>query len=204
MTVSKRFLGIVGSYRKGGVIDTVVTEILDAAAENGADVNKIYLSDKAVNFCTNCRECVQAPGLDRVPCVVHKDDDINDIFEQIYKADTVVIGAPVNLGSANALTQRFAERCIGSYYYPWGAKYPVLRDKTKKRSAILVSSSAAPGFMNSAAFGSGAMMTLRTIAELIGADVSEEIKVGLVTTADFSVPDRSLKKARKAGELLAA
>ena len=204
MTDSKRFLGIVGSYRKGGVIDTLVTEILDAAAENGANVDKIYLSDKTVNFCTNCRECVQAPGLDRVPCVVHKDDDINDIFEQIYKADTVVIGAPVNLGSANALTQRFAERCIGSYYYPWGAKYPVLRDKTKKRSAILVSSSAAPGFMNSAAFGSGAMMTLRTIAELIGADVSEEIKVGMVSTPDFRVPDRSLKKARKAGELLAA
>ena len=204
MATKKRFLGIVGSYRKGGVIDTVVSEILDAATANGATSEKIYLSDKTINFCTNCRECVQAPGPDRVPCVVHKDDDVNDIFEQINRADTVVLGAPVNLGSANALTQRFAERCIGSYYYPWGAKYPVLRDKKKKRSAILVSSSAAPGFMNSAAFGSGAMTTLRTIADLIGADVIDELKVGLVTTSDFAVPERSLRKARKVAESLAA
>jgi len=204
MATKKRFLGIVGSYRKGGVIDTVVSEILDAATANDATSEKIYLSDKTINFCTNCRECVQAPGPDRVPCVVHKDDDVNDIFEQINRADTVVLGAPVNLGSANALTQRFAERCIGSYYYPWGAKYPVLRDKKKKRSAILVSSSAAPGFMNSAAFGSGAMTTLRTIADLIGADVIDELKVGLVTTSDFAVPERSLRKARKVAESLAA
>lgn len=204
MATEKQFLGIVGSYRKGGVIDTVVSEILEAAAANGAATEKIYLSDKNINFCTNCRECVQAPGLERVPCVVHKEDDINDIFEHINRATTVVIGAPVNLGSANALTQRFAERCIGSYYYPWGAKYPVLRDKTKKRSAILVSSSAAPGFMNSAAFGTGAMMTLRTIANLIGADIIDEVKVGMVTTSDFAVPERSLRKARKAAESLAA
>lgn len=204
MATEKRFLGIVGSYRKGGVIDTVVSEILDAATANGATAEKIYLSDKTINFCTNCRECVQAPGPDRFPCVVHKDDDVNDMFEKINRADTVVLGAPVNLGSVNALTQRFAERCIGSYYFPWGAKYPVLRDKQKKRTAILVSSSAAPGFMNSAAFGNGAMMTLRTIAELIGADVIDEFKVGLVTTSDFIVPERSLRKARKAAELLAA
>ena len=204
MKNEKQFLGIVGSYRKGGVIDTVVSEILDAAANNGAIVDKIYLADKQVNFCTNCRECVQPPGLERVPCVVHTDDDVNEIFSAIEKADTVVIGAPVNLGSANALTQRFAERCIGSYYYPWGRKYPVLRDKTKKRTAILVSSSAAPAFMNSTAFGSGAMSTLRTIAELIGSEVIDEIKVGMVSKKDFVVPDRHLRKARKAAHKRAA
>ena len=136
--------------------------------------------------------------------IVSRDDDLNDILAEIEKADTVVIGAPVNLGSANALTQRFAERCIGYYYYPWGAHYPVLRDNTKRRKAILVSSSAAPRFMNSKAFGSGAMMTLRTIAELVGAEISEEIKVGLVTKHDYDVPQRSLQKARKAAARLAA
>ena len=204
MAESKRFLGIVGSYRKGGVIDTVISEILDAAAAQGAVTDKIYLSDKKVEFCTNCRECVQPVGADRVPCFVHKDDDVNDIIGQAFAADTLVIGAPVNLGAANALTQRFAERCIGSYYYPWGARYPVLRSKKKPRKAILVSSSAAPAFMNNATFGAGATATLRTIADLLGAEVADIIKVGLVSERDFEVPARSLDKGRHIARQLAA
>jgi multimeric flavodoxin WrbA len=204
MTSAKRFLGIVGSYRKGGVIDTVVSEILEAAAACGAETGKIYLSEKRVEFCTNCRECVQPEGEERVPCVVHTDDDMNDIFDEVYASDTIVLGAPVNLGSANALTQRFAERCIGAYYYPWGKHYPVLRDKSKPRTAILVTSSAAPGFMNSGAFGVGAVTTLQTIADLMGAEALHTIKVGLVSERDFRVPERSLRKARLAAEKLAA
>ena len=204
MKPEKRFLGIVGSYRKGGVIDTVVSEILNAAADCGAQTEKIYLADKHVEFCTNCRECVQPEGTESVPCVVNTDDDVNGLFDEVYASATLVLGAPVNLGSANALTQRFAERCIGAYYYPWGKHYPVLRDKTKPRTAILVTSSAAPGFMNNGAFGVGAVNTLQTIAELMGAEILHTIKVGLVSERDFEVPERSLRKARLAAEKLAA
>lgn len=201
---SKRVFGIVGSYRKGGVIDTVVSEILDAAEKKGAVTSKIYLSDCNINFCTNCRECMQSPGRDRVPCVVNTDDDMNGIIEQIEKADTVVMGAPINLSSANAITQRFAERCVGYYYFPWGNQYPVLRDKRLRRKAILVSGSAAPAFWNRGLFGFSALTTLNEIAKLIGADVVQTIKVGQVISRDFRVPERSLKKARRAGQLLAA
>ena len=203
MDKPKRFLGIVGSYRKGGVIDTVVSEILETAGENGAIASKIYLADCKLDFCTNCRECTQPLGSKRVPCVIHRNDDMNEILEQIEKSDTIVIGAPVNMGSANALTQQFVERCAGYFYFPWGARYPVLRDKKIRRSAILVSGSAAPAFMNNSFFG-GALMTLKAIADLIGADVVETIKVGHVISNNFEVPDRSLRKARKAAELLAA
>jgi NAD(P)H-dependent FMN reductase len=204
MENKRRFLGIVGSYRKGGVIDTVVSEVLDAAKQKGAITSKIYLSDCNINFCTNCRECTQPPGSDRVPCVVNTDDDMNAIVDQIEASDTVVIGAPVNIGSANAMTQKFVERCVGYYYFPWGAKYPVLRDKRKRRKAILVCGSAAPAFLNRGFFGSSATMTLKEIAKLIGADVVQTIKVGEVISRDFRVPDRSLKKARRAAQMLAA
>jgi len=200
----KRFLGIVGSYRFGGVIDTVVSEVLQAAEKKGASTSKIYLSDSNIESCVNCRECTQSPGRDRVPCLIHTDDDMDDIIEQIEESDMVVIGAPVNIGNANALTQKFVERCIGYYYFPWGEKFPVLRDSRIRRKAILVSSSAAPAFMNGAVFGSSALMTLKEIAKLLGADVVQTIKVGNVISRDFGVPARSLKKARKAAEMLAA
>lgn len=199
-----RFLGIVGSYRKCGVIDTVISEVLESALRCGADTGKRYLTDSRIEFCTNCRECVQPRGSERVPCVVHTDDDVNDILADVERSDVVVLGAPVNLGSANALTRQFAERCIGYYYYPWGATMPRLRDKTKRCRAILVSSSAAPAFMNSPAFGGGALPTLNTIAELIGADVADTIKVGGVSARDFAVPEKNLRQARRAAEKLAA
>ena len=37
---------IVGSYRKGGIIDTAVDEIVDSSKKEGADVAKITLIDK--------------------------------------------------------------------------------------------------------------------------------------------------------------
>ena len=54
---------IVGSYRKGGTVDRVIDEILAAAREAGAETTKIYLIDKHIEFCTNCRECTQRKAL---------------------------------------------------------------------------------------------------------------------------------------------
>jgi multimeric flavodoxin WrbA len=53
---------IVGSYRKGGTVDTVIDAILSAAREAGAETSKVYLIDKHIEFCTNCRACTQPEG----------------------------------------------------------------------------------------------------------------------------------------------
>ena len=57
-----KITAIVGTYRKGGVTDSAVDEILAAAREAGAETTKIYLIDKHVEFCTNCRTCTQEEG----------------------------------------------------------------------------------------------------------------------------------------------
>ena len=57
----KKVVGIVGSYRKGRVIDTAVTEILNGAESRGAETVKIYLTEKQIEFCNNCRSCMQEP-----------------------------------------------------------------------------------------------------------------------------------------------
>ncbi|HIP52649.1 MAG TPA: flavodoxin family protein, partial [Chromatiales bacterium] len=62
MTQKKRVMGIVGSYRKGGMIDTAVSEILRAAERDGALVSKVYLLDAHIEYCKNCRKCMQSPG----------------------------------------------------------------------------------------------------------------------------------------------
>ena len=203
MTGTRKILGIVGSYRKGGVIDSVVSAVLEAAEEKGAETQKIYLQDRDIGFCTNCRECAQAPGKHYVPCVVH-DDEMTGVVGQILSSDTIVVGAPVNMGSVNAMTQRFIERCIGFAYYPWDNLQPALRDTNKRRNAILISSSAAPSFMNNRIFGMSAISSLHVFANSVGARVTGTIKVGLVNKREFALPERTAQKARQTGHRIAA
>ena len=57
--MGKKIVAIVGSYRKGRTIDTAVSEVLRGAADRGAATEKIYLIDKHIEFCNNCRACTQ-------------------------------------------------------------------------------------------------------------------------------------------------
>ncbi len=59
--MGNKVVGIVGSYRKGRVIDSAVTEILKGAESSGAKTVKIYLTEKQIEFCNNCRSCMQEP-----------------------------------------------------------------------------------------------------------------------------------------------
>ncbi len=62
MNAPVKITAILGTYRKGGVIDSAVEEILAAAREAGAETAKIYLIDRHIEFCTNCRTCTQQEG----------------------------------------------------------------------------------------------------------------------------------------------
>ncbi len=197
-------LGIVGSYRRDGHIAALVDAILSAAAARGAATRTLHLSDFDIGFCTNCRGCTQAPGTARVPCLVHR-DDMEQLLDQVHSAQALVIGAPVNVGAVNALTQRFVERCIGYYYWPWGTRRgPVLRDPARPRTAVLVSTSAAPAWMNNRLFGFGALHALEKLAEAAGARVIERVRVGMLTEQEVRLSQRTRRKAAVIGERLAA
>ena len=62
MNTPVNILAIVGSYRKGGIIERAVDEILASTREAGAVTRKITLLDKHLAFCTNCRSCTQVAG----------------------------------------------------------------------------------------------------------------------------------------------
>jgi multimeric flavodoxin WrbA len=193
----RKVLGIVGSYRKGGTIDTVVSEVLAGALERGAEVEKIYLLDRQIEFCTNCRRCTQAGGPQ--PGLCSHRDDMSGIIAAIELADALVLGAPVNFGNVNALTQRFVERLAGYAYWPWGEPAPKMRREGKGRKpAVLVTSSAMPAIMGRLATGS--LKTLKKAAAVVGATPSDTLFVGLAAGGERQAPPpRVLEKARLAG-----
>jgi multimeric flavodoxin WrbA len=197
--MSKKILGIVGSYRKDGVIDTLVTEVLAAAEQQGAQTAKIYLKDRHIEFCTNCRKCTQDAGTEPGKCI-HR-DDMEDILNRYLESDAIVIGAPVNFFNINAVTRRFMERLVCFSYWPWGARGPQMRSKMKTRKAVLITSSAMPAFLGR--IFTGALRALKTMASTMGAKPVASISVGMIAVQEqATIPEKVIRQARKAGREL--
>jgi hypothetical protein len=199
--MSEKVLGIVGSYRRGGAIDQAVSTVLVAAAVGGAETEKIFLLDSHIEFCTNCRQCTQHPGPDPGRCSL--EDDMAGLIEQLESADALVLGAPVNFGNVNALTQRFLERLAGYAFWPWGQPAPKMRKKGQLlKPAVLVTASAMPAPMGR--LFTGALRGLKLGAAAVGAKPVATLFVGLAARRERQeLPERILRKARNAGQKLA-
>jgi hypothetical protein len=193
-------LGIVGSYRKGGTIDQAVATVLAAAAAGGAATEKIYLLDSRIEFCTNCRSCTQHLGPEPGRCFL--EDDMAGLIERIEGAEALVLGAPVNFGNVNALTQRFLERLAGYSYWPWGQPAPKMRKKGQPpKPAVLVTASAMPAIMGR--LFTGSLRGLKLGAAAVGAKPVATLFVGLAAMREGQeLPERMLRKARSAGQKL--
>jgi len=199
-SMAKRVFAIVGSYRKGGMVDSAVEEILEGARERGAETNKIYLLDKHIEFCNNCRSCMQEPGAARGTCPLH--DDMAGILDEMDAADSIVLGSPVNYFNATAIFRRFLERMAVYAYWPWYAKMPVGRIKQQTKKAVLVISSAAPRLFIPIA--TGAPKALQTAAMSVGARTVGKLYIGLSSREPHpKLSAREISRARKMGARLA-
>jgi NAD(P)H-dependent FMN reductase len=194
--MSKSIVAIVASYRHGGTIDSVVGTMLEAAREHGAETHIIHLTEQHIEFCRNCRQCMQEPGDARVRCV--QQDDLEDILQEIEAADAVVLASPVNCYNVTAIFRRFMERLVGAAFWPWGQNAPVIRTRQRPRKAVLVASSAMPGFLIPLA--TGAARALRITASMLGARPVGRLWIGLVAEAPHQpLSARTVARARYLG-----
>ena len=53
----KKVLVISSSPRRGGNSDILCDEFVRGAKESGSDVEKIFLKDKKIGYCTGCGVC---------------------------------------------------------------------------------------------------------------------------------------------------
>ena len=199
--MNKKIVGIVGSYRKGRVIDTAVTEILKGAESAGAETVKIYLTEKQIEFCNNCRSCMQQPGDKRGQCV--HDDDMEEILQQIDEADAYVLGSPVNFGTMTAIMKRFMERLAVYGYWPWGKIAPKFRNAKLKKRAVIVTSFTPPAWIGRLLLP-GVPKVLKAMTKVLGAKVVKYLYFGMVgERPESGLDEKSSQKAFNAGRELA-
>ena len=134
-------VAIMGSYRKGRTIDTLLDQSIAGAAAGQPDarVDKIVLIDRHIEYCRNCMTCRKdEPSKSIATCVIQ--DDMQAIYPLLKQADAYIFGTPINMGRETAIMKTFIERVC--YVLAKPGKYPLqgcpTPRTTKRRKAIAI------------------------------------------------------------------
>ncbi len=193
-------LAIAGSYREGGIIDQAVSVAVATARKSGAEVEVIQLRDYPIDFCRNCRKCMQTAGEAPGQCV--QSDAMGALVEKIERADAFILASPTNFYTVTALFKRFMERLAVYAYWPWGAHSPKFRKATATKKALVISSAAAPALLGQLVFSTARQ--LKATAKTIGADPAS-VFIGLAAGASHTwlSPASTRRIERETARLLA-
>jgi multimeric flavodoxin WrbA len=175
-----RLLGIVGSPRKGGNTEILVSEVLKAGEQEGADIELIHLVDFSLKPCEGCRSC-----FDTKNCIIN--DDVEKIYEKMVKADGIVIGSPVYFQDINAQTKTFIDR-VGYLHMARGRK----AFKNKVGGAVAVAGSS--GVVNA----TNSILLFMTLSGMI---VSSPVVRALAPAKGDALKDiRGMENAKELGK----
>lgn len=107
--MTKKVLILSSSPRRGGNSDTLCDEFMRGAKESGNQVEKIFLKDKHINYCTGCSVC----SMYSKPCT--QKDDANEIVEKMIAADIIVMATPVYFYTMSAQMKTLIDRTCARY-----------------------------------------------------------------------------------------
>jgi len=139
-----KVVAIMGSYRKGKTIDTLVDRAIKGvkSADPAAEIEKITLIDRDIQYCRNCGVCRKDDTAKPIArCAI--DDDMQQILPIMGEADAYIFGVPIFEGTVNAVTKTFLERICWTMARPgrWPVKgCPEPRSTVKKQAIAIMSS----------------------------------------------------------------
>ncbi|MBM6830261.1 flavodoxin family protein [Anaerotignum lactatifermentans] len=104
----KKVLIISASSRKQGNSDILCDYFAKGARESGHQVEKVFLAEKNINFCSGCGVCNETHL-----CV--QKDDMKEILDSMVAADVIVLATPVYFYSMNGRMKNFIDRTVPRY-----------------------------------------------------------------------------------------
>ena len=131
--VTLKVCGIVGSPRKNGNVDLLVSEVLKGAASNGAEICKLYLNDMNIKPCQSC-------GVDPHPRYCLFKDDMEQIYDALENSDVIVLGSPVYFDTVSAQVKLMIDRsnCLMPYVKKADGSFGFERRMKRPKRGIFV------------------------------------------------------------------
>lgn len=107
--MSKKVLVLSGSPRKGGNSDLLCDEFMRGAREGGNAVEKIFIRDKRIGYCTACYYCRDTGN----GCAIK--DDMAEILDKMLESDIIVMASPVYFYSIDAQLKTVIDRTVAKW-----------------------------------------------------------------------------------------
>lgn len=107
--MSKNVLVLSSTPRKGGNSDLLCDRFTLGAQEAGHHLEKVFLKDKKISYCTGCGTCVG--GEKSCP----QKDDMAEVLEKMVAADVIVLATPVYFYTMSGQMKTFIDRTCARY-----------------------------------------------------------------------------------------
>lgn len=121
-------IGIIASQRKEGNTAFIVNKILDGAKDQGAEVKAFSFNDLDIKPCRGCWACHKSDQ----GCVIK--DDMQQIYDSLEHADTIVLGLPIYMGQMSAQGKIITDRLFARFSPRFS---PFFKENAVKQKLIL-------------------------------------------------------------------
>jgi multimeric flavodoxin WrbA len=185
-------LGLFGSPRRGGNTEILLEEALKGAEREGAEIERLYLSDLKITPCTECHGCDSTGD-----CVIL--DEMQKIYPKLLEADIIILASPVFFYGVTAWAKGLIDRSQAI----WAKKYlvndPSMGKRGKRRKGFFISVGATKGQK----VFDGAILTVKYFFDALNAEYTGELVYrGVEGKGEILKHPKALEQAREAGRKL--
>ena len=187
-----KVLGIYGSPRKGGNTELLLEEALKGAEMEGAEVERLRLTDFDIMPCKECLACYQDGN-----CILL--DDMSKVYPKLLDADIIILASPIFFYGVTAWAKGLIDRCQALWARKYQLKDPSLGAEGKKRKGFFIS---AGGTKGQKVF-EGAILTAKYFFNVLNAEYAGEVVIREVDTkGEILHHPEALQQAFEAGRKL--
>ncbi len=189
-----KVLGIFGSPRRGGNTELLLEEALRGAEKEGAETERLYISEIAITPCKECHGCDRTGS-----CVIL--DDMQKIYPKLLGADVVILASPIFFYGVTAWAKALIDRSQSLWSKKYLLKDPSLGEKGKKRKGFFISVGATRGEK----VFDGAILTVKYFFDVLNAEYAGELVFrGVEAKGDILKHPEALQQAYDMGRRLAS
>ncbi len=161
-----KVLGILGSPRRGGNTELLLEEALKGAEAEGAEAERLRLTEFEIIPCKECLACYQDGK-----CILL--DDMSKIYPKLLEADIIVLASPIFFYGVTAWAKGLIDRCQALWVRKYHLEDPSMGIEGKKRRGFFIS---AGGTKGPKVF-EGAILTAKYFFDVLNAEYAGELVV---------------------------
>jgi multimeric flavodoxin WrbA len=187
-----KVLGIFGSPRKGGNTELLLEEALKGAEAEGAEVERLRITDYNIIPCKGCLACYN-----KGDCIIL--DDMQKIYPKLTEADIIILASPIFFYNVTAWAKALIDRCQALWARKYQLKDPSLGKEGKKRKGFFISTGGTKGQK----MFEGAVLTVKYFFDVLNAEYTGDLLVREVDAkGDVLNHPETLRQAFEAGRRL--